>query len=81
MTQQELLNQLQQIAFYLVDLNLYMDTHPDCPQGLALYNTYATKLRELRMQYEQAYGPLLNFGNMLAKNGFDWINSPWPWEN
>ncbi len=81
MNQQEMLKQLQEISFTLVELNLYLDTHPDCTQALELYNTYFSQQHALREEYEKNYGPLLNFGNMPAGENFNWINSPWPWEN
>ena len=48
MTQQEMIKKLQEISFTLVELNLYLDTHPDCQQALTLYNTYAQQQKELR---------------------------------
>ena len=80
MTQQEMIKKLQEISFTLVELNLYLDTHPDCQQALTLYNTYAQQQKELREEYYKNYGPLLNFGNMPAGDSFQWVNSPWPWE-
>ena len=81
MTQQEMIKKLQEISFTLVELNLYLDTHPDCQQALTLYNTYAQQQKELREEYYKNYGTLLNFGNMPAGDSFQWVNSPWPWEN
>lgn len=76
-----MIKKLQEISFTLVELNLYLDTHPNCQQALTLYNTYAQQQKELREEYYKNHGPLLNFGNMPAGDSFQWVNSPWPWEN
>ena len=76
---QNLLLKLQAENFVLQDINLYLDTHPDCPNGLAYYR----KFRELRDQtaaeYERTYGPLSVNG---VRNGgnWTWVETPWPWE-
>ncbi|MBQ5857742.1 MAG: spore coat protein CotJB [Peptococcaceae bacterium] len=35
-TRETALLELQQLSFSLVDLNLYLDTHPDCQQESAI---------------------------------------------
>lgn len=73
--------QLQQIGFVLVDLNLYLDTHPMDKVALMNYNTLHDQYQKLMMQYNMTYGPLMNFGH--APGGMEqflWVNSPWPWQ-
>ena len=77
----ELKKKIQELSFTLVELNLYLDTHPDCRQALELYNRYSDELAQLRAEYVAEYGPLMNFGTCPAGNSFSWVNSPWPWEN
>lgn len=81
MNQNELSKRLQELGFILVELNLYLDTHPDCMQAREVFNRYSAEMKQLREQYESRYGATLNFGLSAAGNEFDWINSPWPWEN
>jgi len=80
MNQEQMMRQMQEIGFYLVELNLFLDTHPEDKKALAEYNAYAMQLHDLRRKYLESFGPVLNFGNQPAGEGFDWINSPWPWE-
>ena len=75
------LKRIQQLSFALVELNLYLDTHPDCKNALDLYNKYSAELKTLREEYTRKHGPLMNFGTCPAETGFSWVNSPWPWEN
>ena len=81
MTQQEMMKKLQELSFMLVELNLFLDTHPDNRETRELYNTYSGQMASLREDYFAAYGPTMNFGICPAGDSFSWINSPWPWEN
>ena len=76
---ENLLNQWQQYNFALVDLNLYLDTHPNDTNAIKLYNNYNNILKQISKKYESMYGPLtVNSDN--NQNSWIWINSPWPWE-
>ena len=72
--------ELQQLSFSLVDLNLYLDTHPDCQQGISDYNQLFEQYWEAKASFEMLYGPLNNFGHCAASYPGRWINAPWPWE-
>jgi len=78
--QMQMLLQIQELEFTAIDLNLYLDTHPDDQQALSLYNSIVPQLRKSIEAYEQHYGPLLNFGMAASQHPWQWINSPWPWE-
>lgn len=79
--QAQLLSKIQQLEFTTLDLNLYLDTHPDDAQALAMFNQVHTELKQSVHSYEQMYGPLLNFGfSPATKNYWNWVDSPWPWE-
>lgn len=77
----ELLEQIRAIQFMTVDLNLYLDTHPDDHRALHEYNQYVCQLRALKNEYERRYGPLTNFGYSLSQYPWRWIDEPWPWEH
>ena len=81
MDRESLMREIQEITFYLVDLNLFLDTHPQDRMALAEYNAYAEQLAALRRTFNEKFGPMLNFGNQpSSQDNFNWINSPWPWE-
>ncbi|MCR4425369.1 MAG: spore coat protein CotJB [Firmicutes bacterium] len=76
----QLLDCLQALEFAAIELNLYLDTHPEDTRALADYNQIAAALIRTRAAYEQAYGPLLNYGQSLSHNRWAWLDEPWPWE-
>lgn len=76
----ELLNQIQKVQFYAIELNLYLDNFPDDKKATAKYKEISQKLDELINQYEFKYGPIRNFGSAYIENPVSWIEEPWPWE-
>ena len=78
--QQQLKKNLCEQHFAAVDVNLYLDTHPHDKKALEAMRKYTQKYNELKKLYEQKYGPLDIFAPI---NGdcWQWIDSPWPWEN
>ena len=78
-TQQSLLCSISEAQFICVELQLYLDTHPDDQKALTDYAWFSKKLKNLIAQYESQYGPLLNFG-LSDTAGSSWVNSKWPWE-
>ena len=76
----ELLNQIRAIEFMTIELNLYLNTHPNDRRALNEYNGYTRQLMVLKAEYERRYGPLTNFGYAVSQYPWRWINDPWPWE-
>lgn len=78
--QMALLCRLQEMEFVAIELNLYLDTHPCDEDALHDYNCAAEMVKKLMREYEECYGPLLNFGMQISKGEWQWIEGPWPWE-
>ncbi|GBG06501.1 spore coat protein CotJB [Paenibacillus sp. MY03] len=76
----KLLHDLQAVDFVLVELNLYLDTHPGDEAAIAQFNQYAELRKRIAAQYEAAYGPLMNFGHSMSKTPWQWKEAPWPWQ-
>lgn len=74
------LHALQAIDFTLVELNLYLDTHPDDLETLKQFNSTALKSREMTEAFEKKYGPLQNFGHSFSAYPWQWKEAPWPWQ-
>lgn len=74
----ELLKEIMAIDFSLVELNLYLDTHPYDQRALMLHNEYVVKSKRLKEKYEEKYDMLTI--NNLSKCPWEWIRDPWPWE-
>ena len=56
MTKCELLTRISEIQFVCVELNLYIDTHPDDADALSDYYHYSTMLKSLIPQRRPAVG-------------------------
>lgn len=76
----KLLHELQAIDFVLVELNLYLNTHPHDVAAIQQYNQFAQARVSVAAQYEAAYGPLLNFGHSYSRAPWEWNQEPWPWQ-
>ncbi|MDI3281449.1 MAG: spore coat protein CotJB [Bacillota bacterium] len=76
----ELLRRIQALEFTAIDLNLFLDTHPRERRALEDYNRVVRELAAAKREYEEAYGPLVNFGHAPSPDGWRWIDEPWPWE-
>ncbi|HEX3027330.1 MAG TPA: spore coat protein CotJB [Clostridia bacterium] len=74
-----LLNNLSAVAFSMVDLHLFLNTHPENASAIALFSQYRQKYMALVAEYERMYGPL-SAVNGVQDNRWAWIRSPWPWE-
>lgn len=74
------LQALQAIDFSLVELTLYLDTHPNDLEALRQFNSAAKKSSELRDDFEKKYGPLRQFGHSYSAYPWQWSKVPWPWQ-
>lgn len=70
--------ELMALGFTITELGLYLDTHQNDKEALALYTDYVKLAKEGRKRYEAAYGPLQQTG--VTPDGYTWLNDPWPWD-
>lgn len=76
----KMLEEIQEIDFVIVELNLYLDTHPNDIDAIKQFNEFSKKSMKLKMQFEEKFGPLMNFGRSYVNYPFNWIDTPWPWQ-
>ncbi|MGM7721812.1 spore coat protein CotJB [Metabacillus sp. Hm71] len=76
----QLLEEIQAIDFVLVELTLYLDTHPNDMQALQQFNQCALKSKQLKQVFESKFGMLQGFGNSFADANWSWGTAPWPWQ-
>jgi spore coat protein JB len=76
----KILHDLQAADFVLVELNLYLDTHPNDENAIRQFNQYSALRKQIALQYEANYGPLLGFGHSQPQDTWQWIEAPWPWQ-
>ena len=75
-----MLKRLQEMEFVAIELNLYLDTHPCVEDALNDFNCAVEAIMELKKEYEEEFGPLLNFGFSPSRSPWQWVEGPWPWE-
>lgn len=76
---EELLLKIQELTFACKDLNLYLDLYPNDTKTLDTFKSYNVELKKLKELYDKEYSALS--AHNVNKNYFDWVNSPWPWDN
>jgi len=74
------LEEIQAVDFVLVELTLYLDTHPNDQQAMLQFNEYAQYAQQLKKNFEAKYGPLQQFGNSYTDANWSWGTTPWPWQ-
>ena len=74
-----LLRAIQMYDFYLYDLNLFLDTHPNDRNALAKFNEIKKRRQQAIDIYTEKYGPLKAVQNDSDEH-FYWTDDPWPWE-
>ncbi len=70
---------LAQAGIMVYDIQLYLDTHPDDIQALDAFAEYKAAYDVAKRDYENTYGPL-TASSSSARDYFEWVNGPWPWE-
>lgn len=75
-----LLNEIGKVDFVLVELNLYLDTHPFDRQALDSIRHFRNMKSQLMKEYAENYGPLTR--DCISENDCEWkwALQDWPWE-
>ena len=76
-TREEMLKEIKCLRFSVIELALYLDTHPDDEKALCLHNKYSKELKTICDKYQKVYGPLTI---EYPCNKWRWLEEPWPWE-
>lgn len=76
----QILHNLQAVDFVLVELTLFLDTHPKDVDAIHQFNHYANERKKIVTLFESKYGPLMQFGHSLSPDTWEWANAPWPWQ-
>ena len=73
-----LLEEIRQLGFVKVELELYLDTHPNCRVALDYYHQTVDALNKLMDEYH-ATGNLVRAEGSVSDDTWEWVNTPWPW--
>ena len=74
-----LMSELQALNFAIQELALYLDTHREDLEALALYRTYQQMYQRCEAEYQRKRGQMNHLQISNAKC-YDWLDDPWPWE-
>lgn len=77
LSKNDLTNTIRSLSFAVLELALYLDTHPTSHKALALHNKYSKRLCEAKEVYENRFGALNLFSPV---ENWDWVCNSWPWE-
>ncbi len=69
------------LDFGLIEMNLYLDTHPCDARALKTAQVYYQKRKDCVAEYERRFGPYVVTANDSIGNDYwTWVKGPWPWE-
>lgn len=74
-----LLKDISIISFTLVDLCLFLDTHPKGKIAMEYYHHYNKILKQLKMEFSEKYFPL-SLSYVKEDNKWTWGDAMLPWE-
>ena len=78
--QNKLLHEINILCFTVVELTLFLDTHPDNQEAMRHFDYYNRLKKEKYEEYGNLFGPL-NLNQAKGRNKeFQWTMQPWPWE-
>ena len=77
MARREMIMEIKALNFSVIELALYLDTHPEDEKAICMHKEYCKQLKELKDRYQRVYGPLSIY---YPCNKWRWLEEPWPWE-
>ena len=79
MNRMQMLEWVQSLCFVVVDMQLYLDTHPCDEEALAYYKVSVENYKNAKQKYEEQFGPLTAV-NAVNCERWEWADTPLPWE-
>jgi len=81
LSKEQLLQLINEVSLAVVDISLYLDTHPEDHQALCYFQEKSQIRKEAMEEYEKCYGPLtIDTANDADSKSWEWVMQPWPWE-
>ena len=75
----QLLDMISEASLAMVDIALFLDTHPYDKNALEYYNQCVELVASAKKAYEDVYGPLSLSCNLNFEE-WDWNKNDMPWE-
>lgn len=79
MNREQLLWWIDIVSFAMVDMTLYLDTHPEDAEGMKYFNHFKEQRQAALCAYAKNYGPL-TLDTADSTDYWDWSATPLPWE-
>ena len=76
---EQMLRDIGIVGFTVVDLALYLDTHPYDRNAMEYFNHYNRIKTQLEKEFSRTYYPL-NLNNADGNQEWRWGAAPLPWE-
>ena len=80
---EHMMAELSTISFAINDLTLYLDTHPNCQNGLSRFKELLQRRLTLLADFADKFYPLTQISMITGENDTDcygWGEGPAPWE-
>lgn len=78
--QNKLLRDISMVDFVIIDMNLYLDTHPDDQDAIQYISHYIRLKNQLSKEYAAKFGPLTLSAADDYQTTWKWAQGPMPWE-
>lgn len=78
--QEKMLREIGMIDFVIIEMNLYLDTHPKDRNAIEYLNHYVRLKNQALRDYAAKYGPLTISTADSCSKEWTWVTQPWPWE-
>ena len=79
--QNKMLREISVLSFTIVELTLFLDTHPNNQEALDYFHEYSKLRNQAMKEYSKYYGPLTIDTTMEScTDRWNWVNEPWPWQ-
>ncbi len=79
--QEKLLHDIGILDFIVVELNLFLDTHPYDRDAMEYFNHYNRLCNQAKREYCDKFEPLtVSCADMTDCNSWKWALTPMPWE-
>ncbi|MEL7569182.1 MAG: spore coat protein CotJB [Eubacteriaceae bacterium] len=75
----EMMNKIMSVQFMVLDIALYLDTHPCDTAMINKHNFYADMLRGLIADYERTFNEPLTIYGISPADRWAWVSEKWPW--
>jgi len=78
--EEEILLSIDELAFALHEIDLYLCVYPDDVEMINLYNQLQREYDQILKYYESKFGPIQTNNPYMTRSPFAWTEDTWPWD-